>query len=68
MKKKKRRLFESFRYICLVSLIVLGLITIVATGGGGGGGGGGGVEPPPPPPPQEGSRWDEMSWDQDEWA
>ena len=65
MNKKKRGFFKSFRYICLVSSIVLGLITIVATGGGGGSDGG---VTPPPPPPQEESKWDEMIWDQDKWA
>jgi hypothetical protein len=45
MKKKETGFFKTVRYICMVFVIALGLMTIVGTGGGGGGGsssGGGG--------------------------
>ena len=40
--KKIRNLFNgNFHYLCIVSVIAFGLITIIGSGGGGGGGGGG---------------------------
>ena len=42
MKKKESKYFKMLRYICMVFVIVLGLITIVGTGGGGGGSSSGG--------------------------
>ena len=39
--KTGSRFFKTLRYFCLVSVIALGLITIVGTGGGGGDDGGG---------------------------
>ena len=40
MKKSRNGFIKNLRYLCLVGVIALGLMTIVATGGGGGGGGG----------------------------
>jgi hypothetical protein len=41
--KKLRNLFvKNVHYLCIISVIALGLITIVGSNGGGGGGGGGG--------------------------
>ena len=40
MKKKGTGFFKTARYICMVFVIALGLMTIVGTGGGGGGGDG----------------------------
>lgn len=40
MKKVRNGFIKNLRYICLISVIVFGLMTIVGTGGGGGGGGG----------------------------
>ena len=42
MKEVSKKFVNNLRYLCLVSVIALGLIAIVGTGGGGGGGGGGG--------------------------
>jgi len=42
MRKMRNGLIKNLRYLCLASVITLGLMTIIATGGGGGGGGGGG--------------------------
>ena len=39
MKKAGNMVIKNLRYLCLVGVIVLGLMTIVGTGGGGGGGG-----------------------------
>jgi hypothetical protein len=39
MKKPANMFVKNLRYICLISVIALGLITIIATGGGDGGGG-----------------------------
>jgi hypothetical protein len=39
MKKTRVGLIKNLRYLCLIGVAALGLITIVATGGGGGGGG-----------------------------
>jgi hypothetical protein len=41
-------LIKTLRRLTLIALVVLGFLSILATGGGGGGGGG--VPPPPPPP------------------
>ena len=38
MKKIRNRLIKNLRYLCLASVIILGLMTIISTGGGGGGG------------------------------
>ncbi len=38
MKKARNRVINNLRYLCLVGVMVLGLMTIVGTGGGGGGG------------------------------
>jgi hypothetical protein len=40
MKKVRNGLINNLRYLCLIGVIALGLMTIVGTGGGGGGGGG----------------------------
>lgn len=45
MKKRGTEYFKTLRYICMVFLIALGLMTIVGTGGGGGGGGGDSTTP-----------------------
>ncbi|MEW6079601.1 MAG: MopE-related protein [Thermodesulfobacteriota bacterium] len=37
---KNRTLIKTIRYICLLTITVLGLLSIIGTGGGGGGGGG----------------------------
>ncbi len=42
MMKARNGFIKSLRYLCLASVITLGLLTIVGTGGGGGGGGNGG--------------------------
>jgi len=34
----KFRMWQGFRYLCAVSIILIGLLSIIATGGGGGGG------------------------------
>jgi hypothetical protein len=39
MKKAGTMFIKNLRYLCLVGVIALGLMTIVGTGGGGGGGG-----------------------------
>ena len=39
MMKAKNGLITNLRYLCLIGVITLGLMTVVATGGGGGGGG-----------------------------
>ena len=39
MKRLRILLMKNFHYLCIVSVIVLGLVTIIGTGGGGGGGG-----------------------------
>ena len=41
MKKSRNGFIKNLRYLCLIGVIVLGLMTIVATGGSGGGGGDG---------------------------
>ncbi|MBW2607233.1 MAG: hypothetical protein JRD05_06300 [Deltaproteobacteria bacterium] len=38
--KKESKLFNTFRYLCLSFVVVIGLVAIIGTGGGGGGGGG----------------------------
>lgn len=40
MKNSTTMFIRNLRYLCLVGVIALGLMTIVGTGGGGGGGGG----------------------------
>jgi hypothetical protein len=52
MKRSRNGFIKNLRYLCLVGVIALGLMTIVGTGGGGGGdggdgggGGGGGGDP-----------------------
>ena len=40
MKKTGTMFIKNLRYLCLIGVIALGLMTIVGTGGGGGGGGG----------------------------
>jgi hypothetical protein len=40
MKKAGTMFIKNLRYLCLVGVIAIGLMTIVGTGGGGGGGGG----------------------------
>lgn len=42
MKRARNRFVKNLRYLCLVGVITLGLISIVGSNGGGGGGGGGG--------------------------
>lgn len=42
MKKVRNGFIKNFRYLCLIGVIALGLMTIVGTGGGGGGGDSGG--------------------------
>lgn len=42
MKKLRNLLVKNVHYLCIISVIALGLITIVGSNGGGGGGGGGG--------------------------
>jgi hypothetical protein len=42
MMKKKRQIFNTFRYLCLSFVFVIGLIAIIGTGGCGGGSSGGG--------------------------
>lgn len=44
----------------LILATVLALLTACGSSSGGGGG--------TPPPPAGGSNWDEMVWDQDDWA
>lgn len=48
------------------------VLLALAACGGGGGDGGNQVQspppPPPPPPPMQSSNWDELAWDQDNWA
>ncbi len=39
MKKARNGFIKNLRYLCLIGVIALGLMTIVGTGGGGGGGG-----------------------------
>lgn len=58
---QKRKIYKILRYLGLVCVIALGVLSTV--GSGGGGGGAGGVQPPP-----ESSNWDEMVWDQDNWS
>ncbi len=41
MKKVRDRFIKNLRYLCLIGVIALGLMTIVGTDGGGGGGDGG---------------------------
>lgn len=48
----------------IISIIFIALI-VSACGGGGGGSNAGN---PNPPPPAGSSNWDEMVWDQDNWA
>ncbi len=43
MKKLRNLLMKNFHYLCIVSVIALGLMTIVGTGGGDGGNGGGDI-------------------------
>jgi len=38
MKKQRPMFVQNVRYVCMVTVILLGLMTIVGTGGGGGGG------------------------------
>ena len=38
MKKQRPMFVQNLRYVCMVTVILLGLMTIVGTGGGGGGG------------------------------
>lgn len=49
MKKSGTLFINNLRYLCLIGVIALGLMTVVGTGGGGGGGGDG--EAPPPAEP-----------------
>ncbi|MBW1691780.1 MAG: hypothetical protein JRJ70_13725 [Deltaproteobacteria bacterium] len=49
MKKPKNSFLKNLRYLCLVGVIALGLMTIVGSGGGGGGG-----APTTTPPPTDG--------------
>ncbi len=48
MSKVRNGFIRNLQYLCLVSVIALGLLTIVGTGGGGGGGG---TTPTTTPPP-----------------
>jgi hypothetical protein len=45
MKTKRKSFINNLRFLCLVGIIALGLMTIVGSGGGGGGGGGGVTAP-----------------------
>jgi len=47
MKKPKNSFLKNLRYLCLVGVIALGLMTIVGSGGGGGGGDATTTTPPP---------------------
>ncbi|MBW1691951.1 MAG: hypothetical protein JRJ70_14625 [Deltaproteobacteria bacterium] len=47
MKKPKNSFLKNLRYLCLVGVIALGLMTIVGSGGGGGGGDAATTTPPP---------------------
>ena len=38
MKKVRNGFIKNLRYLCLICILALGLMTIVGTGGGGGGG------------------------------
>jgi hypothetical protein len=51
MKKTGSVFIKNLRYLCLIGIIALGLMTIVGTGGGGGDGGGTTTPTPPPTVP-----------------
>jgi len=46
MKKARDRFIKKLRYVCLIGVIALGLMTIVGSGVGGDGGGGDGQTQP----------------------
>ena len=46
MNNQTTRIWTTLRYLAVIPLIALGILSILATGGGGGGGGGGGPIPP----------------------
>ncbi len=66
MNSKRAQVSTTLPYLAVIPLIILGLISILATGGGGGSSGS--ASSTPSPPPVDGSKWDEMVWDQDKWA
>ena len=58
MKKAGNGFVKNLHYFCLAGVIALGLMTIIATGAGDGG----------DKSTTEGSKWDSMVWDRDEWG
>ncbi len=58
MNNPRTRIWTTLRYLVVVPLIALGILSIIATGGGG-------SSSTSAPPPSGGSNWDEMVWDQD---
>ncbi len=63
MNNQTTRIWTTLRYLAVIPLIALGILSILATGGGGGSSGG-----VTTPPPAGSSNWDELIWDQDQWA
>ncbi len=50
MHNQTTRIWTTLRYLAVIPLIALGILSILATGGGGGGGGGTAAPTPPPAP------------------
>jgi len=59
---------KGVRHVFAASVGTLLLIGLSACGGGGGGGSTQTPPPPPPPPPAPSTTWDDMNWDEGQWA